>query len=119
MHELGRSSVVDAEENRLLTESGPGTSGGYVLRQYWQLAALSEELVDKRPLVPVRMLGEDLVLFSNELGELGLLDRACAHRRADLAFGRLEDGGLRCPFHGWLFDHTGACLETPALPPPS
>lgn len=108
--------MVDADENRLLTQTGPGTAGGEVLRQYWQPAALSEELLDERPLVPVRMLGEDLVLFRNEVGDLGLLDRACAHRRADLAFGRLEDGGLRCPFHGWLFDRTGACLETPAEP---
>lgn len=108
--------MVDAAENRLLTESGPGTRGGDVLRQYWQPAALTEELTDDRPVVPVRLMGEDLVLFRDELGEFGLLDRACAHRRADLAFGRLEDDGLRCSFHGWLFDRTGACLETPAEP---
>ncbi len=107
---------VDGEENRRLTQVGPETPGGVLLRNYWQPAALTEELDGDRPIVPVRLLGEDLVLFRDDAGELGLLGRACAHRRADLAFGRLEDGGLRCPFHGWLFDRSGACLETPAEP---
>ena len=120
--------MISTEDNRRLTESGPENPGGRLLRSYWQPAALSEELdraADQdplRPLVPVRLLGEDLVLYRGPAtapgGEptLGLLGRACAHRRADLTFGRLEHGGLRCPFHGWLFDHTGACLETPAEP---
>lgn len=108
--------MVEADENRLLTETGPGTPGGSVLRRYWQPAALSEELVGDRPLVPVRLLGEDLVLFRDELGALGLLERRCPHRGADLAYGRLEDGGLRCAFHGWLFDVNATCLETPAEP---
>jgi len=107
---------VDAGQNRLLTESGPGTAGGVVLRNYWQPAALTEELTDDRPVVPVRLLNEDLVLFRDEAGEFGLVQRRCAHRGADLSYGRLEDGGLRCPFHGWLFDVSGACLETPAEP---
>jgi nitrite reductase/ring-hydroxylating ferredoxin subunit len=64
----------------------------------------------------VRLLGEDFVLFRDTAGRLGLLDRHCPHRGADLAFGRLEDGGLRCAFHGWLFDVAGSCLETPAEP---
>ena len=104
------------ETNRLLTECGPGTPGGHVLRQYWQPAALAEELSGDRPVVPVTLLGEDLVLFRDEIGRLGLIGRACPHRGVDLSFGRLEDGGLRCPFHGWLFDVGGACLETPAEP---
>lgn len=108
--------MIDAETNRRLTESGPGTPGGAVLRRYWQPAALTEELDGDRPMVPVELLGEQLVLFRDEHGEYGLLERACPHRRADLAFGRLEDGGLRCTFHGWLFDATGQCLETPAEP---
>lgn len=110
---------MDASENRRLTEVGPGTPGGELLRNYWQPAALTEELAGSRPVVPVRLLGEDLVLFRDDSAgdsEYGLVARACAHRRADLAFGRLEDGGLRCPFHGWLFDRNGACLETPAEP---
>ena len=108
--------MVDAQENQLLTEVGAGTAGGELLRRYWQPAALSEELDKDRPVVAVRLLGEDLVLFRDELGELGLLDRMCAHRGADLTYGRLENGGLRCPFHGWLYDTGGTCLETPAEP---
>ena len=67
----------------------------------------------------VRVLGQDLVLFRGPDGRLGLLDRDCPHRGADLAFGRLEDGGLRCLFHGWLFDTEGKCLDTPGEPPES
>ncbi len=109
-------------ENELLTETGPGTPGGRLLRSYWQPAALTEELEGDRPVIPVRLLGEDLVVFKElkeadgSLATYGVLARACAHRRADLSFGRLEDGGLRCPFHGWLFDRQGTCLETPAEP---
>jgi phthalate 4,5-dioxygenase oxygenase subunit len=110
---------MDAAENRLLVESGPGTPGGEVLRRYWQPAALSEELAGDRPLVEVTLLGEELVLFRDELGSLGLVSRWCPHRGVDLSYGRLEDGGLRCPFHGWLFDVSGACLQTPAEPPES
>ena len=111
--------MVSADENRLLTESGPGTPGGDVLRRYWQPAALTEELDSDRPVVPVRLLGEDLVLFRDDQGRLGMIGRQCPHRGVDLSYGRVEDGGLRCPFHGWLFDVTGACLETPAEPPTS
>ena len=111
--------MVSADENRLLTESGPGTPGGDVLRRYWQPAALTEELDGDRPVVPVRLLGEDLVLFRDDQGRLGMIGRRCPHRGVDLSYGRVEDGGLRCPFHGWLFDVNGACLETPAEPPAS
>jgi len=107
---------VDVAENRLLTECGPGTPGGTVLRSYWQPAALTEELAADRPVVPVTLLGEELVLFRDEADRLGLISRWCPHRGVDLSFGRLEDGGLRCAFHGWLFDVTGACLQTPAEP---
>ncbi len=79
-------------------------------------AALVDELEGARPIRPVRLLGENLVLFRDETGRYGLIDRHCAHRGADLAFGRLEHGGLRCAFHGWLFDATGQCIETPAEP---
>ncbi len=99
-----------------MTMTGPGTPAGVLMRCYWQPVALAEELAGPRPLRPVRLLGEAFVLFRDEAGRLGLLDRHCAHRCADLAFGRLEDGGLRCAFHGWLFDVTGACLDTPAEP---
>ncbi len=108
-----------ASQNELMTRTGPGTAAGRLMRRYWQPAALARELDSERPVVPVRLLGESLVLFRDESGDLGLIERHCAHRGADLCFGRLEDGGLRCPFHGWLFDRTGQCLEQPAEPPES
>jgi phthalate 4,5-dioxygenase oxygenase subunit len=108
--------MISAEQNELMTRAGPGTPGGRLLRNYWQPVALVEELEGKRPVRPVRLLGQDLVLFKDEAGRYGLLDRDCPHRGADLAYGRREDGGLRCAFHGWLFDVTGQCLQTPAEP---
>ena len=108
--------MLDAETNRRVTETDAGTPCGEVLRRYWQPAALSEELDGERPAKAVRLLGEDLVLFRDDGGRVGLIGRQCCHRGADLAFGRLEDGGIRCPFHGWLFDVTGACLEQPGEP---
>jgi phenylpropionate dioxygenase-like ring-hydroxylating dioxygenase large terminal subunit len=108
--------MMTAQQNELITRIGPGTPAGKLMRLYWQPAALAEELAGPRPVKAVRLLGQDLVLFRDEAGKLGLLDRACPHRGADLAFGRPEDGGLRCTFHGWLFDTKGACLETPAEP---
>lgn len=108
--------MVSAEQNERLTRTGPGTPCGALLRRYWQPAALVEELEGERPVVPVRLLGEDFVLFRNATGTYGLLRRACPHRGADLAYGRLEKEGLRCAFHGWLFNAEGRCLETPAEP---
>lgn len=105
-----------AHENQKMTETGPGTPAGDWMRQYWQPVALTEELAGPRPVVTVKLLGEDLVLFRNEGGSLGLVERRCPHRGADLSLGRLEDGGLRCYFHGWLFNSDGGCLETPAEP---
>ncbi len=105
-----------AEQNQLITRIGPGTPAGGVLRSYWQPAALTEELDGPRPCKAIRLLGQDLVLFRDEAGRYGMLDRQCPHRGADLSFGRLEGGGLRCAFHGWLFDVAGRCLETPAEP---
>lgn len=108
--------MMSREQNDRITRVGPKTPAGALLRQYWQPAALSDELAGPRPIKAVRLLGQDLVLFRDEAGRLGLVDRDCPHRGADLAFGRLENGGLRCPFHGWLFDVEGRCLETPAEP---
>jgi len=108
--------MMSAEQNARLTRVGPATPCGALLRRYWQPIALADELEGPRPVRPVRALGQDFVLFRDEAGRLGLIDRDCPHRGADLAFGRLEDGGLRCPFHGWLFDVHGQCLETPAEP---
>ncbi|MEJ6387965.1 aromatic ring-hydroxylating dioxygenase subunit alpha [Gymnodinialimonas sp. 2307UL20-7] len=108
--------MMSQELNDQITRVGPGTGAGAVLRQYWQPAALSDELMGARPVVPVRLMGEDLVLFRDESGTLGLIGRHCPHRGADLAYGRLEDNGLRCPFHGWHFDCTGQCVEQPGEP---
>ncbi len=108
--------MISAEQNDLITRVGRGTPAGSLLRRYWQPVALSEELRGPRPLRPVQLMGQHFVLFRDESGRVGLLDRDCPHRGADLAYGRLENGGLRCAFHGWLFDATGQCLETPAEP---
>jgi hypothetical protein len=108
--------MLSAEQNEFITRTGPGTPTGRLMRCYWQPAALVEELWGNRPVKAVRLLGEDLVLFCDDGGRYGLIERACPHRGTDLAYGRLEGGGLRCPFHGWLFDVAGQCLETPAEP---
>ena len=108
--------MMSQEQNDLITRIGPATGAGKVLRRYWQPAALCEELVGARPVVPVRLLGEELVLFRDNDGELGLIQRHCPHRGADMAFGRCEDNGLRCPFHGWHFDRSGQCVEQPGEP---
>jgi len=105
-----------AEMNTRLTRTDVGTPMGRLLRDYWQPVALSEQLVGERPLCPVTIMGERLVLFKTESGQLALMDRHCAHRGADLCYGRLENNGLRCPFHGWLYDGHGQCVETPAEP---
>ena len=108
--------MLSAEQNNLITRIGPGTPAGNLMRHYWQPAALVDELSGARPVKPVRLLGENLVMFRDNKGGYGLIDRMCPHRGTDLAYGRLEDGGLRCSFHGWLFDRAGKCLETPAEP---
>ena len=118
---------MNAQQNERLTRIGPGTPCGQLLRRYWQPAALLAEFdpaldprMAARPVKAVRLLGQNLVLFKDALGSWGLLDRDCAHRGADLSFGRLEPlsagGGLRCPFHGWKFAPDGRCLQTPAEP---
>ncbi len=108
--------MLSAEQNDLITRTGPGTPAGKLMRCYWQPAALIDELSGNRPVKPVRLLGENLVAFRDGQGRYGLIERGCPHRGTDLAFGRLERSGLRCSFHGWLFDVTGQCLETPAEP---
>ena len=82
----------------------------------WVQIALSADLDRPRPLIPVTLAGRALVLFRDDEGQLGLIGRHCPHRGADLCYGRLEDNGLRCPFHGWHFDRNGQCVEQPAEP---
>jgi hypothetical protein len=108
--------MLSAEANDRITRTGPKAPAGALMRRYWQPAALVDELAGNRPIKALRLLGEDLVLFRDERGRYGLVGRSCPHRGTDLSYGRLEDGGLRCAFHGWLFDVNGKCLQTPAEP---
>jgi phthalate 4,5-dioxygenase len=103
-------------EYDVLTRTDAGTPGGDLLRRFWQPAALCEELPAGGAPMPVRIFGEDLVLFRDERGQPGLLGIHCSHRGADLSYGRLEDGGIRCIYHGWLYDIEGRCLEQPGEP---
>ncbi len=114
---------MKAEQNELITRIGPGTPCGNLMRRYWQPVALVDEFnpaldpaMGVRPVKAVRLLGQDFVLFKNADGSFGLLDRDCPHRGANLAFGRNEGDGLRCPFHGWKFDAAGRCTDTPGEP---
>src|SRR3954453_22559236 len=114
---------MQAEQNELITLIGPGTPCGALMRSYWQPAALLDEFdphldpkMALRQVKPVRLLGEDLVLFRDGNGRFGLLDRPCPHHGADLAFGRCEDDGLRCPSPGGKSPPDGPCLEPPAEP---
>jgi 5,5'-dehydrodivanillate O-demethylase len=108
--------MVTQDENILLTQVGPGTPGGELQRRYWQPIAASGELTDEKPIKKVRCLGEDLVVYKDKSGGYGLVGEQCPHRLTSLAFGMVDDEGIRCPYHGWKFDATGACLETPAEP---
>jgi len=109
--------MLSAAENTLLTTVTGDAPMGRLMRSYWLPAALSEEVAenDGTP-IPLRLFGEDLVLFRDTAGRLGLMDAHCPHRLASLALGRNEEGGLRCVYHGWKFDVTGACLEMPTEP---
>jgi phenylpropionate dioxygenase-like ring-hydroxylating dioxygenase large terminal subunit len=102
------------KEDAELTHVGPGTPAGEYLRRFWQPVAHGAELRDV-PL-PIRIMGEDLVLFRDRSGRVGLLQRHCSHRGTSLEFGIVSERGLRCCYHGWLFDVDGRVLETPAEP---
>ena len=110
------AAMLTAENNQRITLTGLRTRCGALMPRYRQPAVLAEELDTPRPVKRVRLLGEDLVLFRDDAGRYGLLDRHNAYRGAYPAFARCEDGGLRCPFHGWLYDASGTCLEQPAEP---
>lgn len=110
--------MLTKEENDMLTRVGPGTPCGNLLRRYWHPIAMASDLSDEQPKKRVMALGEELVLYHapNDRGRYGLLGEHCSHRAASLYYGFLEDGGLRCPYHGWLYDETGRCLEQPFEP---
>ena len=108
--------MLTKEENEILTRIGPGTLAGALLRRYWHPVAFASELNADRPTKFVRILGEDLVLFRDKSGRVGLLADHCAHRSASLLYGRVEERGIACAYHGWLYDTEGRCLETPVEP---
>ncbi|MBM2812393.1 MAG: Aromatic ring-hydroxylating dioxygenase subunit alpha [Chloroflexi bacterium] len=107
--------MLTREENELLTRVGPGTPAGELLRRYWMPVGYVEELADQ-PTKFVRIMGEDLVLFKNKGGHIGLLADHCSHRGASLLYGRVEERGIACAYHGWLYDTDGNVLECPAEP---
>jgi phenylpropionate dioxygenase-like ring-hydroxylating dioxygenase large terminal subunit len=109
-HAISRPLQEDAE----LTHVGPGTPGGEYMRRFWHPVAMASQL-QEHP-VAIRIMGEDLVVFRDGRGRVGLLHRHCAHRRASLEFGKIQDSGIRCCYHGWHFDVDGTILETPGEP---
>ena len=110
--------MLSREENELLTRTGPGTAGGEYFRRFWLPALLASEVpAPDCPPVRLRILGEDLVAFRDTEGRVGLIDEFCPHRRASLFWGRNEECGLRCVYHGWKFDVSGACVDMPNEPP--
>ncbi|MPZ48700.1 MAG: Rieske 2Fe-2S domain-containing protein [Dehalococcoidia bacterium] len=104
--------MLTAEENRTLTEAGPGTPMGNLLRRYWHPVAAVKEL-DDNPTKRIRLLSEDLALYRDLSGTYGLVDLRCGHRHSFLSEGMVEDCGIRCYRHGWLYDETGQCLDQP------
>ena len=108
--------MLSREDNEKLTRVGRGTPGGELLRRYWFPVGVAGELTVANPTQLVRILGETLVLFRDKQGRVGLLEDKCPHRGASLSYGRVEPRGLACPYHGWLFNTEGQCLETPAEP---
>lgn len=110
--------MLSREDNELLTRVGPGTPMGNLFRRFWLPALLSSEMTPDSPARRLRILCEDLVAFRDSNGTVGIVDAYCAHRRVPLFFGRNEECGLRCPYHGWKFDVNGHCLEIPNVSVP-
>ena len=104
--------MLTAARNELLTRVGPGTPMGDLLRRYWHPIGGASEL-EKNPVKPIRLMGENLVLYKDLSGTFGLVDRHCPHRRADMSYGWVEASGIRCSYHGWRYDETGACIDQP------
>jgi phthalate 4,5-dioxygenase oxygenase subunit len=114
------AAMLVKEQNEILTQTGAGTPMGQLFRSYWIPALLASELAEPDgPPVRVQLLSEKLIAFRDTQGRLGLIEEFCAHRRVSLWFGRNEENGLRCPYHGWKFDVTGQCVDIPSEPPGS
>lgn len=108
--------MTNAIESEELTRVGPGTPMGELMRQYWIPAAMSSEVPLKGEPLRLMLLGEKLIAFRDSSGRVGVMDHRCPHRCASLFFGRNEDGGIRCVYHGWQFDADGQCVDMPNLP---
>src|SRR6266542_439107 len=109
--------MLSAAENDLLCRIGPGTLMGDLLRQYWIPALIPREMPEPDcPPMRLRLLGENLIAFRTTSGSVGIIQNACPHRGASLFFGRNEEEGLRCVYHGWKFDVTGQCVDMPSEP---
>jgi phthalate 4,5-dioxygenase oxygenase subunit len=109
--------MLSQQDNELLTRTGPGTSMGALFRSFWMPVLLSQEIAEPDcPPVRVKVMGEDLVAFRDTQGRVGLVDPVCPHRGANLFFGRNEDCGIRCAYHGWKFDVEGRCIDMPSAP---
>lgn len=109
--------MLSSDDNALVTRTGPGTPMGDLLRRYWVPILHAEELPEPDcPPVRVKVLGERLIAIRDTSGQVGMMDEFCAHRGVSLWFGRNEEGGLRCPYHGWKYDVNGQCIEVPSEP---
>jgi phenylpropionate dioxygenase-like ring-hydroxylating dioxygenase large terminal subunit len=109
--------MLSVEDNELLCRVGPSTPMGDLMRQYWIPAVTSEELpAPDGPPLRLKLLGEELIAFRTTSGAVGVIQNACPHRGASLFFGRNEEEGLRCVYHGWKFDVSGACVDMPSEP---
>src|ERR1700731_4485841 len=109
--------MTTREQNDFLTLTGPGTPMGNLMRRYLIPALLASEIPEPDgPPVRVKLLGERLLAFRDSAGRVGVMDEFCAHRGVSLWFGRNEEHGLRCPYHGWKYDVTGQCIEVPSEP---
>jgi phenylpropionate dioxygenase-like ring-hydroxylating dioxygenase large terminal subunit len=109
--------MLSVQDNEIMCRVGPGTHMGDMMREYWMPAVRSDELPSPDcPPVRIRLLGEDLIAFRDSAGRTGLFNNACPHRGASLFFGRNEEEGLRCVYHGWKFDVTGTCVDMPSEP---
>jgi phthalate 4,5-dioxygenase oxygenase subunit len=112
--------MLSQADNELLTRSGPGTPMGELLRRFWMPALLSEELAERDgPPKKIKILGEELLAFRTTDGKVGIVEQHCPHRGANLYYGRNEECGIRCAFHGWKFDVDGNCVDLPTSPPES
>jgi phenylpropionate dioxygenase-like ring-hydroxylating dioxygenase large terminal subunit len=109
--------MTTAIESAELTQTGPGTVMGALMRQYWIPAAMSAELAPDGPPMRLMLLGERLIAFRDSAGRVGIMDHRCPHRGASLFLGRNEQSGIRCIYHGWKFDVAGNCVDMPSAPP--